>query len=61
MFLKINVSIDEFNNDDKEFSISFSDNAFTDFVELPSSEKDLIYANVICGIIRGAFKTVSLY
>ena len=60
MFLNVDAKIDESKNEDREFVIVFGDNAFTDLVELPdpSPNYTLIYANVICGIIKGAFKTV---
>eukprot|EP00826_Nyctotherus_ovalis_P055002 TRINITY_DN7272_c0_g1_i12.p1 TRINITY_DN7272_c0_g1~~TRINITY_DN7272_c0_g1_i12.p1 ORF type:complete len:179 (-),score=65.24 TRINITY_DN7272_c0_g1_i12:112-648(-) len=62
MFLGIAPRIEDFKNEDKEFVIAFGDNAFTDLVELPdpSPNYTLIYANVICGIIRGAFKTLNI-
>ena len=58
MFLGIQAKADDFKNEDKEFTVSFGDNAFTDLVELPDLSSPLVYANVICGIIRGALKTV---
>ncbi len=60
MFLGINARAEEFKNDDKEFVLAFGDNPFTDLVELPDPNSPLVYANVICGVIRGALKTVPL-
>ena len=58
MFLGIPARAEDFKNDDKEFVLAFGDNPFTSFVELPDPSCPLVYANVICGIIRGALKTV---
>ena len=32
------------------------DNPLTDFVELPEGCQNLIYCNVLCGVIRGALE-----
>lgn len=34
------------------------DNPLTDFVELPESCSNLIYCNLLCGVIRGALEMV---
>ena len=33
-------------------------NGTTDFVELPPSASDLCYANILCGVIRGALEMI---
>ena len=32
------------------------DNPLTDFVELPEGYQNLIYCNMLCGVIRGALE-----
>ncbi len=32
------------------------DNPLTDFVELPEGCQNLIYCNILCGVIRGALE-----
>jgi hypothetical protein len=32
------------------------DNPLTDFVELPEGCQNLVYCNVLCGVIRGALE-----
>ena len=44
---------------EKEYSITFNENPFNSYVELPDKLKDLWYSNVICGIIRGLLDTVN--
>ncbi len=40
--------------------MAFGENPFTDFVELPDTSSTLVYANLICGVIKGALKMVHL-
>ena len=41
-----------------EFSLIMDQNPLTDFVELPENHPNLLYSNVICGVIRGALEMV---
>ena len=36
------------------------DNPLTDFVELPEGCDDLVYCNILCGVIRGALEMVNM-
>ena len=58
MFLGLDARVEEFKSEDREFVVAFGENAFTDLVELPDPSSPLVYANVICGVVRGALKTV---
>ena len=41
-----------------EFSLILDQNPLTDFVELPEEHPNLLYSNLICGVIRGALEMV---
>lgn len=41
-----------------EFSLILESNPLTDFVELPEDHPNLLYSNIICGVIRGALEMV---
>eukprot|EP00831_Metopus_contortus_P001556 TRINITY_DN10558_c0_g1_i4.p2 TRINITY_DN10558_c0_g1~~TRINITY_DN10558_c0_g1_i4.p2 ORF type:complete len:137 (-),score=45.03 TRINITY_DN10558_c0_g1_i4:86-496(-) len=51
---------EDFKNEDKEFVLIFKENPFADLVELPEPLGPLVYSNVLCGIIRGALKTLNI-
>lgn len=44
---------------EKEYSILFSENPLNLYVELPEKYKDLIYSNIICGILRGMLEVAN--
>ena len=47
---------------EKKFSIILDENPLIEFVELPDEYRyNLIYSNVLCGVIRGALSMVSSY
>ena len=60
-FLRADVKIENLKNDNKEFDLVFKGNALTNSVKLPdaSPSNPLIYANLICGAIKGGLKTVA--
>ena len=60
MFLNMNTESSNWSSDDNQFSILFSDNPLTEFVELPPHLQDLRYCNIFAGIIRGALSMVQL-
>jgi hypothetical protein len=61
MFLGINAEVKkERTQPNKQFSICFSGNPLNIFVELPPSQADLKYSNILCGVIRGALAMVQL-
>ena len=42
-----------------EFSLIIDQNPLTDFVELPEDHPNLLYSNLICGVIRGSLEMVN--
>lgn len=42
------------------FSILLADNPLIEFVELPPAHSDLLYSNVLAGVIRGALEMVQM-
>ena len=60
MFLGISAEVSNFNSDSNTFSLSFSENPFTDFVEIPPQFSELCYCKILCGIVRGALEMVQL-
>lgn len=41
-----------------EFSLILDQNPLTDFVELPEDHPNLLFSNIICGVVRGALEMV---
>ena len=41
-----------------EFSLILDQNPLVDFVELPEDHPELLYSNIICGVVRGALEMV---
>lgn len=60
-FLGIVPTIANWNAKGDEFSLIMDQNPLTDFVELPEDHPNLLYSNLICGVIRGSLEMVSLY
>ncbi|KAJ3125099.1 Trafficking protein particle complex subunit 3 [Nowakowskiella sp. JEL0407] len=60
MFLGISPSVTNFSADGKEFSLIFDENPLSDFVELPENSSELMYSNILCGVLRGALEMVHL-
>ena len=63
MFLGISGEIkesDESSDSNTQIIRLPSANPFTDFVQVPSEYSELVYANLLCGVIRGALEMVNL-
>eukprot|EP01113_Clastostelium_recurvatum_P049284 TRINITY_DN9109_c0_g1_i1.p1 TRINITY_DN9109_c0_g1~~TRINITY_DN9109_c0_g1_i1.p1 ORF type:complete len:192 (-),score=33.82 TRINITY_DN9109_c0_g1_i1:88-663(-) len=60
MFLGITANVTDWDAEKKEFSLVLDDNPLTEFVELPESYNKLWYANILCGVIRGALEMVQM-
>lgn len=60
MFLGVTCDVLNWSDDSKSFSLTLSDNPFADFVELLPQYKDLIYCNILCGVLRGALEMVQM-
>ncbi len=41
-----------------EFSLILDQNPLTDFVELPEDHPNLLFSNIMCGVVRGALEMV---
>ncbi|KAK9817214.1 hypothetical protein WJX72_011175 [[Myrmecia] bisecta] len=60
MFLNTSATVANWNADSTECSLILEDNPLTDFVELPEGCEDLVYCNVLCGVVRGALEMVNI-
>ena len=60
MFLGIVPTVANWSSKGDEFSLILDQNPLVDFVELPDDHPNLLYSNVICGVIRGALEMVSV-
>lgn len=58
MFLGIVPTVANWNSKGDEFSLILEQNPLVDFVELPEDHPNLLYSNVICGVISGALEMV---
>jgi hypothetical protein len=61
MFLGVTVEVAAFNAEGTAFSLLLYDNPLVEFVELPAKFSDLIYCNILCGVIKGALECVLLH
>ena len=52
-------TVANWNQTNDEFSLILDQNPLTDFVELPEDHPNLLYSNILCGVIRGALEMVS--
>ena len=52
MFLGVVFETTNWNNEDTAFSLIFTENPLTDFVELPPQYKDLTYCNILVGNLK---------
>jgi hypothetical protein len=60
-FLGVTASVSSFDEKKQEFTLLLEDNPLSDFVELPEEYKDqLIYSNILCGVLRGALEMVQM-
>lgn len=53
-------TVANWNQTNDEFSLILDQNPLTDFVELPEDHPNLLYSNILCGVIRGALEMVSI-
>ena len=60
MFLGITPDIINTSNENNSFTILLTDNPFIDFVEIPPQYSNLIYCNLLIGVIKGALEMVNL-
>ena len=54
------VDVANWNTDKNIFSIILNDNPLIDFVDLPPRYSELLYSNILCGVIRGALEMVQM-
>ncbi|KXN74613.1 BET3 family protein [Conidiobolus coronatus NRRL 28638] len=60
-FLNITPLVQNYNAEEREFTLVFEDNPLAEFVELPEDAlNELWYSNILCGILRGALEMVLL-
>ncbi len=60
MFLGVSAEISKWNSDETACSILIPENPLIDYVDLPPQYGELLYSNVLCGIIRGALEMVQM-
>lgn len=60
MYLGFTAEVHSWNKAMTSCKMTIPDNALTDFVELPEEFKKLSYCNILCGVIQGALKMVSI-
>ncbi len=60
MFLGISAEASKWNSDETACSIIIPENPLIDYVELPPQYSELLYSNVLCGVIRGALEMVQM-
>jgi hypothetical protein len=60
MFLGVSAEVTSWSDDSKQCSLILAahDNPFAEFVELPPQYKDLVYCQLLCGVLRGALEMV---
>ncbi|CAJ0940950.1 unnamed protein product [Ranitomeya imitator] len=56
MYLGITPTITNWSPAGDEFSLILENNPLVDFVELPDNHSNLIYSNMLCGVLRGALE-----
>eukprot|EP01026_Neomeris_dumetosa_P050695 TRINITY_DN444_c0_g1_i5.p3 TRINITY_DN444_c0_g1~~TRINITY_DN444_c0_g1_i5.p3 ORF type:complete len:183 (-),score=26.10 TRINITY_DN444_c0_g1_i5:376-924(-) len=62
MFLNIQATVANWNQEGTECSLILTDNPLAEFVELPEEPqyKQLKYCNILCGVIRGVLEQVNI-
>jgi trafficking protein particle complex subunit 3 len=60
MFLGITANVGKWSPDEKEFSLILDENPLTEFVDLPENCSNLLYSNMLCGVIRGAMEMAQI-
>ena len=60
MFLGVNAEIQNFDEENKSFSLILPDNPLAEYVILPIQHNKLWYSNVLCGVIRGSLDMLNM-
>eukprot|EP01035_Chromulina_nebulosa_P017934 gene17934-23556_t len=60
MFLGITADVTSWNSEGTACSLILYENPLSDFVELPIQYSDLVYCNILIGVIKGALEMVQL-
>lgn len=60
MFLGVTAEVRNWNPQGTSCCLVLQDNPLTEFVELPPTLSNLAYANLLCGVIRGALEQVHM-
>lgn len=60
MYLGITPSVTNWSPAGDEFSLILESNPLVDFVELPDNHSNLVYSNLLCGVLRGALEMVQM-
>ena len=60
MFLGVQAEIQNFDEEQKTFSLVLPENPLAEFVILPIQHNKLWYSNVLCGVIRGALEMLNM-
>ncbi|CAM9584967.1 unnamed protein product [Phaeothamnion confervicola] len=60
MFLGVTAEVASWNADSTAFSLLLYENPLIEFVELPPQYSNLLYSNILCGVIRGALEMVQM-
>ena len=58
MFLGVQAEVGAWG--DNEFSLFVTENPLTEFVEVPEQYNDLVYANIIAGVIVGVMEMIHI-
>lgn len=56
MYLGVGCEVTYFNEEEKIFVLALPECPLTEFVELNEEQQDLVYLNIVCGVIRGALE-----
>ncbi|XP_049848357.1 trafficking protein particle complex subunit 3-like [Schistocerca gregaria] len=60
-FLGVTAIVSSFDEKKSEFVLQYEENPLTNYVELPEEYKDnMWYANILCGVIRGALEMIQM-
>ena len=59
-YLGLVPQVEKWNPGDRSCSLFFDHNPLAEFVELPPEHASLWYANLLCGVLRGALEVVHL-
>jgi len=60
MYLGVEVEVRDWSEDKKSFTLRLNSNPLNDFVEIPAGFENLVFCNLLCGIIRGGLEMVNM-